>query len=66
LTLVYTFLTGMRIFFGPQRTAAVASMPGDPPASMSWPLLGLAVVALAIGLYPDPLLRMIGTVVTGG
>lgn len=66
LTLVYTFLTGMRIFFGPQRTATVASTPGDPPPSMSWPLLGLAAVALAIGLYPDPLLRMIGTVVTGG
>jgi hypothetical protein len=33
---------------------------------MSWPLLGLAAVALAIGLYPGPILKMIGAVVTGG
>jgi hypothetical protein len=32
---------------------------------MSWPLLALAVVAILIGIYPDPILNLM-TTVTGG
>ena len=63
LTLVYTFLTGIRIFFGPKKPVGSAHPPTDPPLTMSLPLLALAGVALGLGLYPKPLLDLLGSVI---
>ncbi|MCP3951481.1 MAG: NADH-quinone oxidoreductase subunit M [Desulfobacterales bacterium] len=63
LTLVYTFLVGIRIFFGPQKPSATGPPPSDPSLSMSLPLLFLAALALLLGLYPQPLLDLLGTVI---
>ena len=63
LTLVYTFLFGMRIFFGPRKPADPGHPPADPPLSMSLPLLALAGLALVMGLYPRPILELLKTVI---
>jgi NADH-quinone oxidoreductase subunit M len=63
LTLVYTFLAGIRIFFGPKKPQHSDHLPADPPLTMSLPLLALACVALGMGLYPKPLLTLLGSVV---
>ena len=63
LTLVYTFLAGIRIFFGPKKPQHSDHLPTDPPLTMSLPLLALAGVALGMGLYPKPLLTLLGSVV---
>jgi formate hydrogenlyase subunit 3/multisubunit Na+/H+ antiporter MnhD subunit len=63
LTLIYTFLTGIRIFFGPQKLPESDHPPSDPPLLMSLPLLALAALALGLGIYPQPLLDLLGTVI---
>lgn len=65
LTLVYTFLTGIRIFFGTEKTGRAVHAIADPPWFMTLPLLGLAGVALAMGVYPDPILKMLDAVIGG-
>jgi NADH-quinone oxidoreductase subunit M len=62
LTLVYTFLTGIRIFFDTRRPKRSGQSVTDPPLSMSLPLLGLAGVAFTLGIYPDPFLKLLGSV----
>ncbi len=64
LTLVYTFLAGTRIFFGPLNTEIAAKKIKDPPLSMSLPLLALALVALVLGLYPQPVLTLLHSVIS--
>ena len=61
MTLIYTFLIGIRIFFGRPNTDIDNA--ADPPLTMSIPLIGLALVALVLGLFPQPLLTMIRSVV---
>jgi NADH-quinone oxidoreductase subunit M len=63
LTLVYTFLTGIRIFFGRQKTRGLEQPVSDPPLTMSLPLLALAVVALVLGIFPKPFLIMLDSVI---
>jgi formate hydrogenlyase subunit 3/multisubunit Na+/H+ antiporter MnhD subunit len=63
LTLVYTFLAGIRIFFGPGQPQNSDHPAADPPLTMSLPLLALACMALGMGLYPKPLLTLLGSVV---
>jgi NADH-quinone oxidoreductase subunit M len=63
LTLVYTFLTGIRIFFGQQKTHSLEHRVTDPPLTMSLPLLALAGVAFAMGIFPKPFLIMLDTVI---
>jgi len=63
LTLVYTFLTGFRIFFGPLKCDATDQHLKDPPLTMSLPLLALAAIALFLGLYPHPILTMLRSVI---
>lgn len=63
LTLVYTFLTGIRIFFGQERTENAERAIGDPPLTMSLPLLMLAGVAFVMGVYPKPILTMLNAVI---
>lgn len=63
LTLVYTFLTGIRIFFSREKTGQARQTAGDPPLTMSIPLLVLAGLVLIMGVYPEPILGMISTVI---
>jgi len=61
MTLIYTFLVGIRIFFGrPNPDLDTAT---DPPLTMSIPLICLALLALFLGLFPQPLLTLIHSVV---
>ncbi len=63
LTLVYTFLTGIRIFFGPLKSELKDKNISDPPWTMSCPLLALALVAVVLGLYPQPILTLLHSVI---
>ena len=63
LTLVYTFLTGIRIFFGQQRPHGSQHQITDPPLTMSLPLLALAVVSFAMGIFPKPFLVLFSSVI---
>jgi NADH-quinone oxidoreductase subunit M len=63
LTLVYTFLAGIRIFFGPRKPQNSDHPLMDPPLTMSLPLLGLVCAALSLGLYPRPFLTLLGSVI---
>ena len=63
LTLVYTFLAGIRIFFGPGQPQNSDHPAADPPLTMSLPLLGLVGVALSMGLYPKLFLAFLGSVI---
>ncbi|MFH1976809.1 MAG: complex I subunit 5 family protein [Pseudomonadota bacterium] len=63
LTLVYTFLTGFKIFFGPLKMDSDHIK--DPPLTMSLPLLFLAILAIVLGIYPKPVLRLFSFVITG-
>jgi NADH:ubiquinone oxidoreductase subunit 5 (subunit L)/multisubunit Na+/H+ antiporter MnhA subunit len=61
MTLIYTFLAGIRIFFGrpnPDLDAAA-----DPPLTMSLPLICLALLAVFLGLFPHPVLTLLQSVV---
>ena len=64
ITLIYTFLVGIRIFFGPLKSEAGEHPIQDPPLSMSIPLLVLALIAFVLGLFPQPILVLFSTVVT--
>ncbi len=63
LTLIYTFLTGIRIFFGKQKSHDNEQPASDPPLTMSLPLLALAGVAFVMGIFPKPLLRLLDSVI---
>lgn len=63
LTLVYTFFTGFKIFFGPNRLDSDNIK--DPPLLMSLPILFLAILAIVLGLYPKPILNLFSLVITG-
>ena len=51
MTLIYTFLTGIRIFFG--RPNPDLDTAEDPPLTMSIPLICLALLALLSGTFPS-------------
>jgi len=63
LTLVYTFLTGFRIFFGSIKKEIADRIPKDPPVTMSIPLLVLAILAIVLGLYPQTVLVLLQSVI---
>jgi len=64
ITLIYTFLVGIRIFFGPLKSHGNDHPIQDPPLTMSIPLLVLAFTAFALGLFPQPILVLLHTAVT--
>ena len=64
ITLIYTFLAGIRIFFGPLKLNPGDHPIKDPPLTMSIPLLVLALTAFALGLFPQPILTLLSTAVT--
>lgn len=59
LTLIYTFQTGISIFFGPGKPRPEKREIKDPPLSMSLPLLALVLAALFMGLCPKPFLVLL-------
>ena len=63
LTLVYTFLRGLQIFFGPLKPELSNDKIRDPPLAMTVPLLILAVVSIILGVYPQPLLELLHSVI---
>jgi len=63
LTLVYTFLTGIRIFFGPLHSEMSGKSIKDPSLTMTLPLLLLALTALVLGLFPQPVLDLLHAVI---
>lgn len=65
LTLVYTFLVGIRIFFGPLNSELSGKAIKDPPLTMSLPLLGLALAALILGIFPEVTLTLLDSVIGG-
>ncbi len=64
LTLIYTFLIGVRIFFGPLKAPSTAHELKDPPWTMSAPLLALSLMALIMGLFPQPLINLLHSVIS--
>jgi len=64
LTAAYTFWAAKRIFFGPLKPElANDSRIKDPPLSMSVPLLILAVISIVMGVYPEPLMDLLHSVI---
>ncbi len=64
LTAIYTFGAAKRIFFGPLKPEfANDTKIRDPPLTMSVPLLILAVISFIIGLYPEPFMELIHSVI---
>ena len=62
ITLIYTFLAGVRIFFGPLKSDNGGHVIKDPPLTMTVPLIVLVLTAFALGLFPGPILTMLATV----
>jgi formate hydrogenlyase subunit 3/multisubunit Na+/H+ antiporter MnhD subunit len=63
MTLIYTFLMGIRIFFGPAKQIAGNHPISDPPLTMSLPLVVLALMAFILGIFPGPVLTLLNTVI---
>ncbi|MDY6844104.1 MAG: proton-conducting transporter membrane subunit, partial [Thermodesulfobacteriota bacterium] len=63
LTLIYTFLMGIRIFFGSLKPEVSNDNIKDPPLTMSIPLLSLVIIAFILGLYPKPFLHLFHSVI---
>jgi NADH-quinone oxidoreductase subunit M len=63
LTVIYTFWSMKRIFFGPLNPNLSHGHIKDPPFMMSVPLLLLAVVSILLGLYPKPFMDLLHSVI---
>ena len=64
LTLVYTFGAGFRIFFG--QSAGGTGRIKKAPLSMALPVLMLALLSLILGIYPEPVLTLLASVIQLG
>ena len=63
LTVAYTFGAARKIFFGPLHPGLREKDLRDPPWTMTVPLLIVAAVSMALGLYPGPILALLDTVI---
>lgn len=64
LTAAYTFWAAYRIFFGPPKPELLNDPKiRDPPLTMSIPLLILAVISFIIGVYPEPFMALLHSVI---
>jgi formate hydrogenlyase subunit 3/multisubunit Na+/H+ antiporter MnhD subunit len=54
---------GFKIFFGPLKMDYRHIK--DPPLAMSLPILFLAILAIVLEIYPEPVLHLLSFVVTG-
>ena len=63
LTVAYTFGAARKIFFGPLNPELADMDLRDPPWTMTVPLLVVAAVSVALGLYPRPMMDLLHTVI---
>ena len=63
LTVAYTFGAARKIFFGPLSPELADTDLRDPPWTMTVPLLVVAGVSVALGLYPGPMMDLLHTVI---
>ena len=63
LTVAYTFGAARKIFFGPLNPALRNVDLRDPPWTMTVPLLVVAGVSVALGLYPAPMMELLHSVI---
>ena len=63
LTFAYTFGAARKIFFGPLSPGLADTDLRDPPWTMTVPLLVVAGVSVALGLYPEPMMDLLHTVI---
>ena len=63
LTVAYTFGAARKIFFGPLSPELADTDLQDPPWTMTVPLLVVAGVSVALGLYPGPMMDLLHTVI---
>lgn len=65
LTVAYSFGAARRIFFGPLSPALRDREISDPSWTMTAPLLAVAALSVALGLYPRLVIDMLHTVLGG-
>ena len=63
LTVAYTFGAARKIFFGPLHPDLREKDLRDPPWTMTVPLLIVAATSMALGLYPDPMMALLDSVI---
>ena len=63
LTVAYTFGAARKIFFGPLHAGLREKDLRDPPWTMTVPLLIIAATSMALGLYPDPMMALLDSVI---
>ena len=63
LTVAYTFGAARRIFFGPLSATLEQRHLADPSWTMTVPLLIVAATSIGLGLYPQPLMELLHTVI---
>ena len=65
LTVAYTFGAARKIFFGPLSPELVDADLSDPRWTMTVPLMAIAGVSVALGLYPRPIMELLHGVIGG-
>ena len=65
LTVAYTFGAARRVFFGPLNPELAEAELSDPPWAMTVPLMVVAGLSVALGLYPRPLMELLHAVIGG-
>jgi len=63
LTVVYSFGSAHSIFFGPLSQELESRGLTDPSWTMTAPLLLIAVVSILLGMYPEPVIELLHSVV---
>ena len=63
LTVAYSFGAARKIFFGPLSPELANADLRDPPWTMTVPLLVVAGVSVALGLYPGPMMDLLHSVI---
>ena len=65
LTVAYTFGAARRVFFGPLNPELAEANLSDPGWTMTVPLMVVAGLSMALGLYPRPLMELLHAVIGG-
>ena len=63
LTVVYSFGSAHSIFFGPLSQELESRGLTDPSWTMTAPLLLIAIVSILLGMYPEPVIELLHSVV---
>ena len=65
LTVAYTFGAARRVFFGPLSPELAEADLSDPRWTMTVPLMVVAGLSMALGLYPRPVMELLHAVIGG-